>query len=259
MEGSDRCLKCGRSNAAAAGGLDLLNDSLREEADRFAAAYTALRKREGWIGITGREDPDGGRPKLWRGRVASVSEAAAAMSRDWAGGERRVVLDIGSGGGWAARYVPGADVIAIDLLDTRAIPGVMQVRADMRSLPVRDASVDAALYAASLHYAPVEGTVHEAARVLRPGGLMVAVDSPMYPDLEQKDQALARSTTYYASAGFPELTAHYHPIDVTELRAALAGAGFAVLRLDFGRPARRWWQRAGPHRSFLLARLALQL
>lgn len=244
--------------AAARGGLDLLDDDERAAADRFAQQYTAIRRREGWIGPQGREDPEGGEPHLWRTRLESMAEAAGAISAGQLGEGRPVVVDIGSGGGWAARYLRDADVIAIDLLDGAAVPGVLSVRADMRRLPLRDATVDAALYAASLHYAPIGESIPETARVLRPGGLILAVDSPMYPDRLEQARAETRSATYYAGAGFPDLSSHYHPIDVTAMRAALSHVGFEVLRLDAGRTADRWWQRLGRARnaSFLVARLS---
>jgi len=246
---------------AAGGGLDLLDDSEREAADRFAGRYTALRRQEGWAGPDGREDPEGGEPRLWSGRIGSVSAAAGAISSVRTGTGRPVVVDIGSGGGWAARYLSYADVIAIDLLDAATPPDVLLVRGDMRRLPVRDATADAALYAASLHYAPVADSIREAARVVRPGGLIVAVDSPMYRDRQAQSRAAARSNAYYARAGFPELAVHYHPIDVTALRAALADAGCEVLRLNPGRTSRRWLERLGRPRnpSFLVARLNWRL
>lgn len=255
--GGMRCPGCGRLVAAAGGGLDLLDDAAREAADRFAASYTALRRLEGWVGPNGVEDPEGGEPRLWRTRLESVSEASAAITTQMTGGGRPVVTDIGSGGGWATRYLQGADVIAFDLLDVKTPLGVLHVRGDMRRLPVRNGTVDAALYAASLHYAPIQDSVREAARVLRPGGLVVAVDSPMYRDSSAQERAEARSTKYYAEAGFPELSDHYHPIAVTSLRTALADAGFEVARFDAGRTAQRWWERLGQARqaSFLVARL----
>ncbi len=254
--GLAQCKGCGRFIAAVGGGLDLLDEQGREAADHFAAQYTALRRQEGWIGPDGREDPDAGRPGLWRGRVESVSQAATAVARQWTETGRPVLVDIGSGGGWAGRYFGDADVIAIDLLNIESKPDVVQVRADMRSLPLRDSTVDVAFYAASLHYAPVTDSIGEAARVLRPGGLIVAVDSPMYRDRRKQALAEARSAAYYAEAGFPELAARYHPIDVVALRVTLAARGFDVLRLEAGRTARRWWERLGrPERSFLAAKL----
>lgn len=258
MPGEPSCRGCGRIIATAGGGLDLLDDEARDCANRFAGRYTALRRREGWVGPDGREDPNGGEPRLWRGRVDAVSQAAAVLSSQPCAPVRRVVVDVGSGGGWAARYLHDADVIAVDLLDAVGGAGVLQVRADMRSLPLRDSTVDGAFYAASLHYAPVTDSIRECSRILRLGGLVVAVDSPMYLDRRGQALAEARSEAYYARAGFPELAAHYHPIDAAALRAALVGAGFEVLRLDVGHGSRRWWERIRrPRRSsFLVARLS---
>jgi SAM-dependent methyltransferase len=219
--------------------------------------YTALRRREGWVGPEGIEDPDRGDRRLWGGRLEAVAEAAAALANLRAGGMRPVVLDIGSGGGWAARYIRDADVIAIDLVEAPAPAAVLRVRADMRRLPLRDATADVAFFAASLHYAPVADSVHEAARVLRPGGLVVAVDSPMYRDRDGQARAKSRSAPYYSAAGFPDLAQHYHPIDITSLRSALAEANFEVIRLDEGRAGRLGWLTGGRrrHSSFLAARL----
>lgn len=252
-----RCRVCGRSFAAAGGGLDLLDDALRQDADRFATQYAALRLREGWMRAGSREDPECGPPRMWRGRLKVVTEAVGILARQDSGIQRPVILDIGSGGGWAARHIKVADVIAIDLIDVNADPNALQVRADMCSLPLRDRTADGLLYAASLHYAPVEDVIREAARVLRLGGVLVAVDSPMYVDRRGQARAQQRSSGYYARAGFPDLAAHYHPIDVTALRSALHGAGFEVLRLDTGRTGRPWWHRLASRRqpSFLVARL----
>lgn len=249
--GGTRCPRCGYSVAGARGGLDLLDEEQRGAAERFGAQYTVLRQREGWIGPSGREDPDDGEPRLWDRRLKAISKAVAALRREWAGLARPVVIDVGSGGGWFARYLREADVIAVDLLDVEARPGVLQVRGDMRRLPVGDATADAAVYSASLHYAHIEDSILEAARVLRPGGVLIALDSPMYRDRRAQARARVRSAAYYTHAGFPDLAEHYHPIDVTSLRIALVGAGFGVIRLDAGGSGRWWWERP----SFLMARL----
>jgi SAM-dependent methyltransferase len=240
-------LGCGRSIRTAAGGIDLLPDDLRVAADAFAVQYQALRRQEGWMLPSGREDPDGGIQRLWRGRLRSVSAAAAILASEWPAGTRPVVADIGSGGGWAARLIPFADVLALDLLDVGPNSAALTIRADMRKLPVRTATLDAALYAASLHYSPVSYAISEAARVLRPRGLMVAIDSPIYKDADSQARAVSRTAAYYAHAGHPALTDHYHPINAQELRAALADSGFEVSQLSFqGDTAGRWRRLVRP-------------
>jgi SAM-dependent methyltransferase len=234
-------LGCGRSNRAAGGGLDLLPDDLRLEADAFAAQYQALRRQEGWILPNGQEDPNGGMQRLWQGRLRSVSSAAAILARGLPAGSRPVVADIGSGGGWAARLIPFADVLAFDLLDVSPNSASMTIRADMCKLPVQNATLDAVLYAASLHYSPIDAGISEAARVLKPRGLMVAVDSPIYKDAESQARAASRTAAYYSGAGYPALNDHYHPIDAQELRAALVDSGFEISQLGFrGSGAGRW-------------------
>lgn len=199
-----------------------------------------MRTEEGWVGAHGREDPAAGRPQLWRGREQAVKRAAAIV-RDRLGAAP-LILDVGSGGGWAAGMLGGAQVIAIDLIEA-SVEHVLAVRGDMRRLPVRDGAADGALYAASLHYAPVDLAVGEAGRALRPGGLLIALDSPLYEGAGEVARAEARSKDYYARAGHPALSARYHPIEVGRLRQALTSAGFKLDRLVV-RPA--WWRRLRP-------------
>ena len=252
------CPGCGRSVMAASGGLDLLSDDSRDAADRFALAYRKLRTREGWADADGREDPSGGNVRLWRSRFNSMSRAAAILRGELSPTNRPVIADVGSGGAWVAPLLTNADVLAIDLMDIPARPGSVTVRADMRNLPLRNASIDAALYAASLHYSPVENAVREAARVLRPGGLMVTVDSPIYPDTHAQARASARSTAYYAQAGFPQLANHYYPIEAGVLHSALVASGFDVIRLDGDRGLASAWRRLArrPPSSLVVARLS---
>jgi SAM-dependent methyltransferase len=241
VPGSERCPGCNRSLRALNGGLDLLDDDLRSDADTFAGQYQELRRREGWSSATGREDPIDGDQRLWKGRLRSVSEAAAFLAHEWPAGSRPVVADIGSGGGWAARLLPSADVLAFDMLDASPNTAAVTIRADMRKLPVRSATLDAVLFAASLHYAAVEAAVSEAARVLRPRGLMVAVDSPIYKDAASQARAVARTAAYYSHAGHPGLSDHYHPINAPALRSALVSSGFQVERLSIqGNAFERW-------------------
>lgn len=202
-----------------------MNDS---EAGRFALEYAELRSRERWA------ESDRVRRKVAVAR-------AIALVRDEVGADASIV-DVGAG---AQR---NAGVITIDL-GTDA-----QVRADMHNLPLRNASVDGALYAASLHYAPVEIAIAEAARVLRPGGLLIAIDSPVYDGAGAAAAAKGRSTAYYTAAGYPALAAHYHPIEVGALRLALARSGFDLLRLSTGSRWRRLLRR-GPDSVVLARRL----
>ena len=157
------------------------------------------------------------------------------------GAARAVVVDVGSGGGWAARYLRDADVIAIDLLDVGS-PWALGVRGDMSHLPLQDGVADGILFAASLHYGSLDEVLLEAARVLRVDGLLVVVDSPIYSDSAGQVQAAARSAAYYLKSGYPDLADRYHPISAMAFRTALLESGFEIERFEFGSGRSRLWR-----------------
>ena len=162
-----------------------------------------------------------------------------------------LIADIGSGGGWLADYLPGARVVSIDLLPSAA------VRADMRRLPLTTSSVDAVIYVASLHYGGLDETIPEAARVLVEGGLFIAIDSPVYPDVASRRKAAERSAAYYKRRGYPGLAEHYHPLDQGALRSALAAAALGMEHFEVTRRSRGLWgrlRRGGPPSCFVIAR-----
>ena len=248
------CTGCGRLVGTQGGGLDLLDDASRPEADAFAEKYRALRLSEGWVDPTG-QAPSGGRPELW-GRLRSAARAAAILAREWPSAAGRVVADIGSGTGWAHPLFAGFGVLAFDILPTRPDENALTVRADMRRLPLRDATIDAAFFSASIHYVPPAEAVGEAARVLRHGGLLLVVDSPIYADEDSRALAADRSSAYYARAGYPELATGYHPTSAHELRSVVANAGFAPVELKIDGFVKALWRRATrrPPASLLVGR-----
>ncbi|HEY8815772.1 MAG TPA: methyltransferase domain-containing protein [Candidatus Dormibacteraeota bacterium] len=252
--GLSRCARCGRVVEMSGGGLDLLDDASRPSADAFAEGYRALRLSEGWVDPTGMA-PVEGRPEVW-GRLRSASRAATIVAREWPSPAGRVVADIGSGTGWAPALFAGFGVIAFDILPTTPTPNALTVRADMRRLPLRDSTIDAAFFSASIHYVAFAEAVSEAARVLRHGGLLLVVDSPVYTDDGSRDRASARSAAYYKAAGHPELASDYHPAGTAEMRSAVAAAGFALLELRTGGPVSALWRRVArrPPSSLLVAR-----
>jgi SAM-dependent methyltransferase len=178
------------------------------------------------------------------------------LAREWSDPAGRVVADVGSGTGWAHPLFAGFGVIAFDILPTVPTGRALTVRADMRRLPLRDSAIDAAFFSASIHYAPLVEAVGEAARVVKQGGLLLVVDSPIYTDDRARGQAARRSTAYYAAAGYPELAAGYHLANVGELRSAIEESGFELVTLKTeGRVERLWKRTTGrPPKSLVVGR-----
>jgi SAM-dependent methyltransferase len=119
-----------------------------------------------------------------------IRPAAAAMGRPLE------ILDLGAGNGWLSyrMALEGHSATALDIRDDavdglgasapflRRANGRMRiVVAPFEAIPARDASFDIAVFNASLHYAlDLDAVLADATRVVRPGGRLAILDSPVY-------------------------------------------------------------------------------
>lgn len=121
------------------------------------------------------------------------------------------VADLGCGPGYILDHLkaamPGREVIGLDadedLLSEARAAEVPLATGDLRCLPLRDASLDAALLRYVLQHLPEPSDVLvEVRRVLRPGGVAALVDvdaqlwglsEPTYPEMAPVQAKLARS------------------------------------------------------------------
>ena len=103
------------------------------------------------------------------------------------GAEPRRVLEVGCGWGELAEWIAGetgADVVATDLsprmVELARERGVDAQVADVQRLPFADGEFDVAVAAWMLYHVPeLERAIAELARVLRPGGRLVAVTNSL--------------------------------------------------------------------------------
>lgn len=210
------CPNCGWTPTFEGALPDLRPPDRQADLDRFAAAYTALRRAEG-RGAWQRDDfealpwPGPGMPAAWEWRIRTVSfeclyDRVLPLAQRAAGeGEPARALDLGAGLGWlghrlawagwralALDLCPAADVGlgAATLLQERlararaeedGIGSLDAGLADFHQLPVAETSVHLVVFNAALHYSwNLEGALAEAWRCLVPGGYLAILDSPFY-------------------------------------------------------------------------------
>jgi SAM-dependent methyltransferase len=186
---------------------------------QFAREYRTIRRDEGW----GSHDPayyralpyrdlTGRFRGIWRIRARSfdtlIDQVIAPLERQ----TPLRVLDLGAGSGWLSQRLAqrGHWVVAVDLLDD-VLDGLGAARhyacdfqpllAEFDRLPLAAEQADVVVFNASLHYSSDYAlTLGESLRVLRTGGTLVILDSPMYFDptsgarmvQERRSQFLAR-------------------------------------------------------------------
>jgi SAM-dependent methyltransferase len=155
-------------------------------------------------------------------------------------GER--VLEVGCGVGTdarelAAQVLPGGEVVAVDLSEAMvaaardrhdpALPVRYEV-ADVTALPYDDASFDVVRVERVLqHVGDVDRACAEMARVLRPGGRLVAIDTDWGSfALDLADRALVERVLAHVATRFVQ------PRAALRLRALLTGAGLADVSME---------------------------
>jgi SAM-dependent methyltransferase len=201
----------------------------------FLRDYTAIRDAEGYgyddparYQRLPQADPADPLAWQWRMRAASFAslrrhvlermvrrsdarrQTTAEMHPLRPSSEGLPVLDLGAGVGWLSNQLArlGHAPCAIDLnLDRRDGLGAARhyggdwprLQAEFDRLPLADQQADLVIYNASLHYsAEYRATLAEALRVLRPGGQIAIMDSPIYRGDASGRQMIAERQSAFA-------------------------------------------------------------
>lgn len=172
------------------------------------------------------------------------------------------VVDCGAGCGWLSYRLrtQGHHPLSIDINEDprdglgalpHLTPDWPAARAEFDDLPVADGSADLVVFNGTLHYSNnLAGTFREAVRVLRRGGHIVVLDSPLYFRQDSGPAMVAeRQRAHEAAYGAPfrsgESVDYLYVPDLTRL-AGTMGLHFRWTRVWYGR---HWWW------NHLLARL----
>jgi len=198
--------------------------------ERFGAAYAAHRAAEGraHTGAALRSLPylaPGPLARQWAVRARSFEALVERVVLPLAdrAGRPLDILDLGAGNGWLSYRLArqGHRCTAIDIrrdeVDGLGAARELQrectfdsVAASFEALPLPGGVADLAVFNASLHYATrLDTALVEAARCLRPGGVIAVVDSPFYRSAAD-GEAMVREKRQSAGARFgdraPSLT-----------------------------------------------------
>jgi ubiquinone/menaquinone biosynthesis C-methylase UbiE len=174
----------------------------------------------------------------WAAALHRHARDLAASVPPPAAGRGRTVLDVATGAGTllpalrrvAGDAAAGGRLVALDYsagMLSLADPAVPRIQADAAALPLSDACADVAVYAFVLFLLPdARAAVAEAARVLRPGGHLLA--ATWGSQLDTAADLVVREEIDAAGApAFPALPRSDELTDTPDrMRALLEGAGF---------------------------------
>jgi SAM-dependent methyltransferase len=146
--------------------------------------------------------------------------------------EGSLVLDAGAKtGSFPYAAYPHLRILSLDLEipgKPTALPHVLRARGDLRALPVPDASLDLLVcYYVLEHVKRVEGAIAEAARVVKPGGLLFAA----VPESSRFDDRFYRFAGWSAKHLLGKVNKHPQHHGLTGLAPMLRwlyGAGFRL-------------------------------
>ena len=192
------CVACGAVFRNRSGVLDFLLPDHARGLDAFLEQYRRVRTRDGH-----RTLPPDYYQRLPDVPVDHPQRAEWMIRRETFDAVRRrvlptlghtplAVLDLGAGNGWFTHQLTrlGHHAVAVDLSDdegdglgarTHYDTSFVCVRADFDRLPFAPAQFNLVVFTGSLHYSPdVAATLRHVARLLTPGGAIVALDSPTF-------------------------------------------------------------------------------
>jgi SAM-dependent methyltransferase len=182
--------------------------------DQFLLEYTSVRHAEGRASedpayFRRLPEPTPGGPIEWQWNIRRHTWRTVRRRVLHEAPPRLTVVDVGAGLGWLCNRAAelGHEAHAVDLSDDphdglgaahHFEHQFERYQAEMDSLPFADGSADLVIYNASLHYSTdYRRTLTEGLRVLRPGGRLVVLETPVYRQLAHGQQMVAERHTMF--------------------------------------------------------------
>ncbi|HZU24395.1 MAG TPA: class I SAM-dependent methyltransferase [Bryobacteraceae bacterium] len=249
---------------------------------QFLREYGAVRASE----CRGSDDPRWYYALPWIDLTGRLASQWRMRGQSWRYFETRIlphyehtaarplrVLDLGAGNCWMSWRLAlrGHSPVALDIFTDerdglrasrhyRAQTPFPVLEAEFDRVPLASRSADLAIFNASLHYSSnFRRTLAEVLRVLRPGGAVVVIDSPVYRVPEHGRLMVAeRRARFQREYGFPSdaqgSIEYLDEISLAHLAAEL-GIRWTIHKPWYGlswhlRPVRAWLQRKRPPSRF---------
>ena len=255
-------LKCERDDLLfpVQGGIPrLVRLDRQAKVEAFAQAYSRVWQRDGWGGgdteyllSLPERDTTGRQTEKWRVKARSMQALFALLDQLLP----IRILDLGAGIGWLSHHLAerGHEVYSVDpILDDvlglgtagvylRHGPYFERVWGELERPPFQRDSLDAVVCNASLHYTPaIEESLEQIQRILRPGGTLILLNSPVHKDKASARRAQADFRARLLKLGAEEsISARVHHLVRAELELNLSQVigPVAEVRFDPGRTFR---------------------
>jgi len=208
------CERCGNHYSCIDGIWRFLPPDRLAVLEPFLRDYTAIRLAEG----RGSKSPDfylklpscdPGHPIAWQWAIHKNTFDCFVRRVLPKLGRNPSILDLGAGVAWLSRRLaehgctPCAIDVSVDDQDglgaaRHYTPAWPRFQAEFEHLPLASGVADAVIYNASLHYSTDYGaTLREALRVLRPGGSIVVLETPVYQKEESGKLMIAERHAFF--------------------------------------------------------------
>lgn len=218
----------------------------------FADAYRLAWSRDGWGSLDDGylrglpyRDSTRRRSEEWRVKAASMDALLGTLGSSGP----LTVLDLGCGIGWLSHHLAAAghDVYAVDILRddvlglgaagryARMGPPFERVWGELDHPPFRAATMDVVVCNASLHYAQDPARVlRHVARILKPRGRFVLMNSPVYRDADSANRALSGFREHLRRLGASEdVCEAYHHFQREQILSTLQSTIGPVLEIAY--------------------------
>ena len=192
----------------------------------FEKSYLALREKEDRVYTDKqlKELPDfsgqSAFEKEWRIRNASLVSLIKKLSE---ASIELTVLELGCGNGWLSNQLAkslDAQVLGMDINETELYQAAKAFKenqrltflyADIFSVNLNALQFDKIILASAIQYFPnLKKVIHTLIELLKSGGEVHILDTPLYSSSEERAQARQRSMNHFNSLGSPDMASHYY-------------------------------------------------